>query len=53
MVANEGDIQMNEMLKALKFYRTLMIALKTPGIDRIVVTLEDDGELEANILEDK
>ena len=44
---------MDEKLKALKFYRTLMVALKSPGIQSILVTLSPDGELEANVLIEK
>jgi len=43
---------MHEHLKALEFYRTCLIALQTVGIDKLVVTLESDGEMEVNILED-
>ena len=35
---------------AIEFYRTCLIALNTPGIDKLVVTLEGD-EMEVNILE--
>ena len=44
---------MHEQLKALQFYMALMHALKSPGITKIMVTL-DDGELQADVvLEEK
>ncbi len=44
---------MNEKLKALQFYRILKMALSSPGIKAVKVTMTDDGELEANIFDEK
>ena len=41
---------MDELKKALEFYKICLMALQTPGIDQLVVTLEGD-EMEVNILE--
>lgn len=41
---------MDEHLKALQFYRICLAALRTPGIDKLVVTY-DGEEMEVNILE--
>lgn len=40
---------MSERLKALMLYRIMMKALTTPGIQRLIVMLADDGELEVNV----
>ena len=40
---------MHEQLKALQFYRTLVHALKSPGITKIMVTVEE-GELQADVV---
>jgi len=43
---------MHEHLKALMFYRILKQALESPGIAKILVTMTEDGELEANVVID-
>jgi fructose-1-phosphate kinase PfkB-like protein len=44
---------MNESLKALMFYRVLMAALKSDGIKKVLVTLGEDGDLQADIVIDE
>lgn len=40
---------MEEPLKALQFYRLMNAALKTTGINRVILTMGADGEIEANV----
>lgn len=37
---------MEEALKALKFYRTMLNALKTEGVEAVILTMEN-GEITA------
>jgi len=40
---------MNEHLKALSFYRRMKDALRTTGVDAVILTLYKDGEINADV----
>ncbi len=41
---------MNEQLKAFSFYQRMQDALKTVGIDAVILTMGEDGEMQADMV---
>lgn len=39
---------MNEQMKALSFYRRMQDALRTTGVDAVILTMDKDGEMQAD-----